>query len=133
MAGYGAGAGLSQAVTPGGYATANAVALSTTSPVTTAVALGTQGYTNGLIRVKIYHGGGTSPTVELQITVTDGTNTYTVLLPTTAFAVPAGANSGIDIVVDVNVDIEIATVDIITTLGGTTPTASMDYEIDLNP
>jgi hypothetical protein len=119
------------------YVTASGVALSTTSPVTTAVTLAnsgfTQGYSNGIIRVKIYNGGGTSPTFTVGVTVSDGTNTVTVFPTTTAIAIGATAAGGCDLYIDVNVDIAISVVNIITTGGGTTPTASMDYEIDLNP
>ena len=53
---------------------------------------------------------------------------------TKASAVPStAAGSGVDILVDLNVDIAIATVTINTIVGGTTTTASMDYEICLNP
>jgi hypothetical protein len=93
----------------------------------------TQGYSNGIIRVKVYNGGGTTPTVIVSVSVSDGTNVVTVFPPTAAVAVGATAAGGVDYYIDVNVDIAIATVTINTTLGGTTPTASLDYEIDLNP
>lgn len=118
------------------YVTASAVALSA-GPQTQAVSLATagftQGYTNGLIRVKVYNGGGANTTCVVGVSVTDGTNTVFVFPTTAAIPVPNVAGSGLDFLIDVQVDIQIATVNIITTVGGTTTTASLDYEIDLNP
>ena len=71
MAGFGAGSGGPGAVT-GGYVTASAVAL--TPPLTaTAVTMGTQGYSNGKVRIHVYNGGGANTTVTISVTVTDGT------------------------------------------------------------
>lgn len=110
------------------YVTAASVALSGSSAQTTAVTLGTQGYTKGRVRIKIYNGGGANTTAQVTVSVTDGTNTWIV------FSVPAvtianAAAGGLDFVKDWNVDLNVATVNIITTLGGTTTTASMDYEV----
>ncbi len=121
------------------YGTASGVALSTGSLVATTITLATvnplftQGYTNGIIRVKIYNGGGANTTVIVSVSVTDGTNTVFVYPATAATAVPNVAASGVDYYIDVNVDILITVITINTTLGGTTTTASMDWEFDLNP
>ena len=132
MNGYGNGSGPGSASNPTGYASASAVALSTTT--NTAVTMGTQGYTNGLIRVKVYGGGGSNTTVTVAVSVSDGTSTIVVFPVTNAMAVPSTvATSGCDLLIDVNTDIQIATVTITTVVGGTTTTASMDYEICLNP
>lgn len=129
MAGFGAGAGAGTAA--GGYATAAGTALSGAS-TTTAVTMGTQGYTNGKIRVKVYAGGSSTTALTLTITVTDGTNTYLVA-SVPAYTIANGTNSGLDMLFDVNVDIQIATVNIITALSVGTTTATLDYEVDLNP
>ena len=130
ISGFGAGAG--PGAGPGGYATAAAVALSGATAQTTPVTMGGQGYTNGMIRVKVYNGGGANTTVALTISATDGTNTY-IIATVPATAVANAANSGLDMLFEVNVDILIATVNLISTLAGTTTTATMDYEVDLNP
>lgn len=114
------------------YTSAAAVALSGGTAQTTAVTVGTQGYTNGRVRVKIYNGGGANTTAAVVISVTDGTNTW-IVGALAAQTIANAAAGGLDFVTDVNVDLQIATVNIITTLGGTTTTASMDYEICLNP
>jgi hypothetical protein len=129
MNGFGNGPG--PGATAGGYATAAGVALSGASTTTT-VTLGTQGYTNGKIRVKLYNGGSSTTTAALTITVSDGTNTYQVGM-VGAYAIATGANSGVDRTFDVLVDIEIATVTFTTALTVGTTTASFDYEICLNP
>lgn len=130
MAGFGAGPGPGTAT--GGYVTAAAVSLSGASAQTTSVTMGSQGYTNGLVRVKIYDGGGSNTTAALQVSVTDGTNTW-IVWNVAAVTIANEAAGGLDYYIPVNVDLEIATVSIITTLAGTTTTASMDYEVCLNP
>jgi hypothetical protein len=132
MAGFGTGAGAGGY--PGGYATASTVAISgtTTTTITTPV-LGAQGYTNGKIRVKVYNGGGTSPTASISVDVSDGTNDFTVYPASAATAIATGTTGGVDVLIDLNVDIEISTVNIVLTLGGTDPTVDLDYEICLNP
>jgi hypothetical protein len=117
------------------YTTAAAVAL--TGTVNTVVnasstpALGTQGYTNGLVRVKVYN-GSTTGTVTIAVSVTDGTSTFVVGTTTAAASVPlAVPTSGVDIFFWINVDINITGVTITTVTSA--GTASMDYEILLNP
>ena len=129
----GFGSGSSTGAVAGGYATAAAVSLSGGTAQTTAVTMGTQGYTNGRVRVKIYNGGGANTSAIVQVQVSDGTNTYYLNGPFSALVIANGANSGLDFLFEVLVDISISTVNIITTLGGTTTTASMDYEVCLNP
>jgi hypothetical protein len=122
---------------PSVYGVKNAVSLTTTGQQTnTFNAANTpgigQGMTKGLARVKVYNGGGTSPTVAIIVQVTDGTNTYIVAnIPATAVA--ALANSGVDFYIDFGVDISFNAMSILTTLGGTTPTASMDAELVTGP
>ena len=100
---------------------------------TTAVTLGTQGYTNGKIRVKVYNGGSSTNQCRVTVTVSDGTNTYLVgprSRPTPSPTVPTAAStcSGYERWIS-----QIATVNIITALTVGTTTASLDYEICLNP
>jgi hypothetical protein len=129
MNGFGTGPG--PGIGASGYAVGNTVALSGASTTTT-VTLGTQGYTNGKIRVKVYNGGSSSTAAAVTVTVSDGTNTYAVG-NFGAYTIATGANSGFDKSFDVLVDIEIATVTFVTLLTVGTTTASFDYEICLNP
>ena len=117
------------------YTTAASVAL--TGTVNTVVnasstpALGTQGYTNGLIRVKVYN-GSTTGTVTIAVSVTDGTSSFVVYPVNNASSVPSSvATSGVDIYFEFNVDILVTGVTITTV--SSAGTASMDYEILLNP
>src|SRR5271156_2496400 len=117
------------------YTTAASVAL--TGTVNTVVnasstpALGTQGYTNGLIRVKVYN-GSTTGTVTIAVSVTDGTSTFVDYPVNNASSVPSSvATSGVDIYFEFNVDILVTGVTITTV--SSAGTASMDYEILLNP
>jgi hypothetical protein len=93
MNGFGNGAGAGS--TAGGYVTAAGVALSGASTATT-VTLGTQGYTNGYVRVKVYGGGSSTTTAAVTVTVTDGTNTYLVAhsLPTPSATEPTVDSTG---------------------------------------
>jgi hypothetical protein len=132
MAGFGTGSGAGAG--PGGFATASGVAIAGAVLVATTVTLGTQGYTNGKIRVKVYNGGSSDVTATIGVTVTDGTNVVTVLPATPAAPVANTPAGGVDLLVDLLVDILITSVTINVTLAaGTTKTASLDYEVDLNP
>jgi len=117
-----------------------------TSPIpATGVILGT---TAGKIRVKIYNGGGTSPTlVDLLVTASDGTNTVLIgqslFHPSAAWALTTTA--WFEVVIDYLLDTAASgsgggaagqllpggatSFSVKTTLGGTSPTASMDLEI----
>lgn len=129
MNGFGTGPG--PGVAASGYAVGNSVALAAAS-TTTVVTLGTQGFTNGKIRIKVYNGGSGTTAAAVTITVSDGTNTYAVG-NFGAYTIANGANSGFDKTFDVLVDIEIATVTIVTALTVGTATATLDYEVCLNP
>lgn len=86
----------------------------------------------GYLRIKIYSGGGTSPTLtDLVVTATDGTTTVTMgqflIHPSTAFAL--ASNAVFDDMQPFLLDINATSFTVKTTLGGTTPTASMDVEV----
>lgn len=84
----------------------------------------------GYVRVKLYNGGGTSPTLAaLQIDFTDGTTTETVAVMNPAVAVPLSTTAFFDVVVPFLLEIGATQINVKTTLGGTSPTASMDYEV----
>ncbi len=127
----------------------SAIALSGTGQQTktipaTGVILGT---TAGKIRIKIYNGGGTSPTLtDLLVQATDGTNTLPVFgyHPNTALVLSTtswfdqyfgylldtiGAISGSGGAVGQLIAGGATSFNVLTTLGGTSPTASMDLEI----
>jgi hypothetical protein len=112
-------------------------ALSTTGAVANTIpASGTlaQTFRSGKVRVKISNGAGTSPTlVAIQITVTDGTTTELIeeFAPAVAFAL--STTSFVDMSFDFICDLNANKITVTTTLGGTTPTATMDMEASLEP
>lgn len=126
---------------------ATAVALSTTGSQTKTLSGLSPTVSRGYVRVKIYGAGGTTPAiVSVQVIVSDGTTFVLIGLvnPTTAIAlglvaVTGGAygNAGIlgtsvggmDFLFPFIVDISCTQFSVITTLSGTTPTASMDVEL----
>src|ERR1700733_8593870 len=100
------------------YTTQAGVALTTASLQTTTYnasstpALGTQGYTNGIVRVHIYGlATGTTPTLaSIVISVTDGTSTVTVGTFNPAVAVALSttvAGSGVDWILRFNTDLNL--------------------------
>lgn len=126
-----------------------ATALSTTSAQATTLAGLAPALRDGWVRCKIYGAGGTSPTVvKLQVVVTDGT-TFVVIgdynpatattLSTTAAAGSPYTNGGslgppvvaggVDMIFPFLTDLAINQVSVLTTLGGTSPTASLDVEV----
>jgi hypothetical protein len=126
----------------------NGIALSTTGQVTnTMPATGTiLGTTTGRFRIKIYNGGGTTPTlVDLVVNATDGTNTVQVFSLHPSVAITLSTTSWFDRNFEYLLDMASSgsgggatgqllpggatSFNILTTLGGTTPTASMDLEI----
>lgn len=130
-----------------------AIALSTTGAVSntipsTGTLIPAYGLVAGCVRVRIYGGAGTSPTVvAVAIKLSDGTNTVTVgeFAPTVAatlttttwidwicdFIVDFGATSGgaTGMMITNSTQTGATTLIVVTTLGGTTPTASMDVEV----
>lgn len=123
---------------PTAYGVLNGVSLTTTVQQTNSFTTANtpslaQGMTKGIVRVKIYNAGGTTPAVSIIVTVFDGTNTYIIAnFPATTLTSGA-ANSGLDFYIDCGVDISFVQVNILTTLTGTTPTASMDAEVVAGP
>ena len=114
-----------------------ATALSTTGAVANTIpATGTlaQTFRSGKIRIKISNGAGTSPTlVALQVSVTDGTTTELLFEFSPAVATPLSATSYVDLSFDFITDLNANKVTVTTTLGGTSPTATMDMEACLEP
>ena len=126
-----------------GVALSGTAAQTTTFPTTSVFPYG---FNAGRARVKIYNGAGTSPTVlSVMLTCTDGTNTVNLATDTPAVAVALGTTGWYEHIFDFVVDSAGGTVNggavgllitggattlkVITTLGGTSPTASMDAEI----
>jgi hypothetical protein len=83
---------------------------------------------SGQIRIKIYNGGGANTTAAIIAQFTDGTNTV-IVFSQPAVAIPNTALGGCDFVIDFLVDIVPTSMSILTTLAGTTTTATMDAEI----
>jgi hypothetical protein len=130
------------------------IALSTTGQQSTPIpASGVLAPTTsaGRIRIKIYNGGGTSPTlIDLLVTATDGTNTVLIpqslIHPTVAWPLTT-ATSWFEFEFEFILDVASSgagggavgqlsgvigganAFSVKTTLGGTTPTASMDLEL----
>lgn len=84
----------------------------------------------GKVRVKVYAGIGTSPTlVDLLITGSDGTNTVEIAQVHPNSAVVLSSTSLFDEVFDFETDLNLTSITIKTTLGGTSPGATMDAEV----
>lgn len=116
------------------------IALSGTTQATKSLTLGTSsniaGYSQagssflqcGWLYLRIYNPGGTSPTVIVAATITDGTTTETILLPMSAvFAL--SATSVLRLAVPFATDLLATSISVLTTLGGTSPTASLDLAV----
>jgi hypothetical protein len=104
----------------------------------------------GYWRVKIYGGGGTSPTLtDLVVNATDGTNTVTMESYHPNAAVALSATSFVDTCGDFIFDYlptasasgtagallqyGATLLNFLTTMGGTSPTATADYEVAAQP
>lgn len=125
------------------------VALSGTGQASTVLAAtgALPGTTAGKIRIKIYNGAGTSPTlVDIVVTATDGTNTVEIFAFHPNSAITLSSTNWFDGFFEYLLDTASATAGaggafgqllpggatsftIKTTLGGTSPSASMDLEI----
>lgn len=125
------------------------ISLSTTAIQTNTLSGFSPTLSKGYIRVKIYGAGGTAPTLlALNVNVSDGTTfvmvygnspvvaTAIVMSTTVAAGSPytnGGSNTnpgGEEYLIPFEVDINCTQLSILTTLGGTTPTAKMDVEIN---
>lgn len=85
---------------------------------------------SGIVNVKISAGTGTSPTVvALDITATDGTTTEQVDAYNPAVAYALGANAVLHKTFRYLVDLNATTITVGTTLGGTSPGATLDLEL----
>ena len=104
------------------------------------------GTTAGYIRIKIYNGGGTSPTLtDLLVQASDGTNLVPIYFLHPNVAIALTATQWFDDYFDYLLDTAASgsgggaagqllpggatSFNILTTMGGTSPTASMDLEI----
>lgn len=128
-----------------------AVALSGTAQQTTRVPASgsiTPQVNRGYIRAKVYNGGGTSPTLsDITFQAADGTNTVFIDNVHPAAAVALSTTSWVDVLIDFIVDTfgtsggaagnlispGATFFNVLTTMGGTSPTASMDVEIVAEP
>lgn len=81
----------------------------------------------GYLYLRVYAPGGTSPTVIVSASLTDGTTTETILLPVAAFALTT--TSVLRLAVQFATDLLATTITVNTTLGGTSPTASLDIAV----
>lgn len=102
----------------------------------------------GYVRVKVYNGGGTSPTLtDITLQAGDGTNTVTLDNFHPGVAVTLSSTSFADVLFDILLD-SLATgggstgtlsgggatiFKILTTFGGTAPSALMDIEVAAEP
>jgi hypothetical protein len=135
------GFGISGLVSSYGVALSGTGAQTTTIPATGSFILA---FYAGWVRVKVYNGAGTTPTLtDVKITASDGTNTVTLAswhpgvaatLSSTAFAdvllpfildiSPAGGGS-----TGTLIQLGATSISVVTTLGGTSPAATMDIEM----
>lgn len=104
-------------------------ALSGTVQQTTTISNLSPTTTRGMVRAKVYSLGGTTPAVSgLSIQVSDGTTPYIIE------SKAAGATStNMDILTNFQVDINVTSVSVLTTLTGTSPTATLDIEYLAGP
>lgn len=122
----------------GALAQSLAVALSGTAQQTTTITLTAATATRGYIRARIYTPfGGTSPTfTDLTVNGTDGTNTVTFASfhPGTAIALSA-ATVFVEYCHPFCVELMgtvttgLSSISFLTTMGGTAPTATADFEV----
>lgn len=109
-------------------------ALAGTPQQTTTISSISPAISRGKWRAKVSAGLGTSPTlVDLTITMTDGTTTVTVFKyhPSTADTLSSTAQT--DLTQEFLVDIAANSVSCLTTLGGTSPLATLDFEVAGEP
>lgn len=84
----------------------------------------------GKVRVKIYAGIGTTPTfTDLVVTGTDGTTTVTLFAFHPNAAIALSTTGIVDLEFDFICDLNLTSITIKTTLGGTSPGATMDAEV----
>jgi hypothetical protein len=112
---------------------------SATKTMSWATTVGVPTISKGKIRAKLSAQNGTSPTlILLEFVLDDGTNFVSVgrFNPTTAQPLNVGTGSAsatspnyIDHVFEFETDIAATELSIVTTLGGTTPTATLDVEL----
>jgi hypothetical protein len=103
-------------------------AISGASQQTTSLAGLTPAIRTGYIRVRVYNGGGANTTVAVIVQVTDGTGTM-IVFSAPATAVPNVATSGVDYLIPFITELAVTQLSVLTTLAGTTTTASMDIEM----
>src|SRR6516164_3551641 len=102
-------------------------ALSGASQVDTSLAI--PATSAGYVRVKITNGGGANTAVVYTVTMTDGTATIMIDTVNTAYVIANQANSGLDMLLQYNLDIHATTCHVLATLSGTTTTANLDFEV----
>ncbi len=79
----------------------------------------------GYLYLRVYNPAGTSPTVIVSCSLTDGTTTEVFYLPSTAFAL-VSPSAILRLSIPFSTDLLATTITVTTTLGGTSPTASLD-------
>lgn len=112
----------------------NSVSLSGTTNATPVPATGSFAPTicRGWIEVRVFGGGGTSPTISIgAITGTDGTSTVTLYAGDSAASSLSATVSGTtrELLVPFKTDLNLTSITVNTTLAGTSPTATMDIDI----
>lgn len=110
------------------------VVLSGTGQQTNTISSISPAITRGKWRAKVSAGLGTSPTlVDLTVNCTDGTTTVTIFKyhPSTADTLSSTAQT--DLTQEFLVDINANSFSCLTTLGGTSPLATLDFEVEGAP
>jgi hypothetical protein len=91
-------------------------------------------FSAGIARIHVYNGGAANTTVVLSVTLSDGTNNVFIFPTTAAMAVPnTAAGSGVDFMIEFNVDINANQMTSTTTVAGGVTTATMDLELYATP
>lgn len=105
-------------------------ALSGTTLQTTSLTALVPSVRAGKFRYKLSLGTGTAPTVvAVKVNLTDGTNTATVHEFTPTVAVPLSSVAAVDVVFEFLTGLGVTQIDVLTTLGGTSPGATLDIEV----
>lgn len=108
----------------------NSNALSGTAEQTTTLSSFVPALRGCKVKISIHTGGGTSPTVAaVRVQVSDGTTTERSFEYNPATAATLAANNTVVLTFEICSELQFTSLAVLTTLGGTSPTATMDVEV----
>lgn len=105
------------------------VAATSTTPSTGGTPFNTSGGpapSSGKWHLRVVNGTGTTPTLQINVEVSDGTNTWIVASTATVAA------NYVDLTGEFKTDVSITSVSFVCTVGGTTPSLPVDVEVSLS-